>query len=283
MVAVMAVVLAAASPLYSQDAPGAFRWIDFHSPKNQSVIVWVTQALQSAKWTAIREIGVEYDSALVVTTDRETPQSPANADTFTVWNVSLTNHSITPLLKGVNLRWLDWLRFAPGMPQEPGILYDNCSGCAADTYFTTFHYDIPHRQWQARWMQGGQGIHVWSASPPPGVSWTQVFAVMSDDTGRELVGTWTHFDYGSQKPAADFVYRYDLDPWNGLERTQQLTGTMADTMKMRLCRGQDAVTGMERGQNSPLCQQYVNMHYERKPVTTPARNEGRAMPPGARH
>lgn len=284
MVAVMAAVLAAATPLCAQQSPGAFRWIDFHSQKDQDVIVWVTRSLESAKWTAIREIGVEYDAALVVTTLRATPQSAANADTLAVWSVSLTNHAITPLLKGVNLRWLDWMRFVPGSLQEPGILYDNCSECAADTYFTTFRYDMPRHQWAARWMSGGQGVHVWSASPPPGVAWTQVFAVMGDDNGRDLVGTWNHFDYGKQKPAEDYVYQYDLDPFSGLERTQQLSGKDADAMKMRLCRAQDALPGMARGQDAPLCQQYVNMHFERRPVTTPpANNHGQSMPPGARH
>lgn len=273
---------AATSPLFAQQPSGAFHWIDFHSSQDQSVVVWVTRALEPEKWTAIREIGVEYDAALVVTTLRSTPQSPANADTFAVWNVSLTSHLVTPLFKGVNLRWLDWMHFAEAKPLEPAVLYDNCSECPADTYFTSFHYDVTQHMWTARWMKGGQGIHLWSAHPPPGVEWTQVYAAMADPNGVELVGTWEHFDYGGRQPSEDYVYQYDLDPWSGLERTQQLNGKQADAMKQRLCRAEDAVAGLERGQEAPLCEQYVKLKFDRRPDTTPpANNRGRSVPPGS--
>ncbi len=276
-------MLAVAAPLSAQQ-PDPFRWMDFHSQKDQDVIVWVTRSLEAEKWTAIREIGVQYDAALVVTTLRATPQSPANADTFAVWSVSLTNHLLTPLLKGVNLRWLDSMTFADGGPQELAAFYDGCRECAADTYFTAFHYDMRAHTWAARWMRGGQGAPIWTASAPAGVAWTQIYAGLAEPNGRELVGTWNHFDYGKEKPAEDFVYRYDLDPFSGLERTQLLSGKDAGAMKLRLCRGQDALPGLARGQDAPLCQQLVNPRPERKPVTTPpANNRGRSAPPGSRH
>ena len=81
------------SSLFAQPAPDAFRWIDFHSAKDQDVITWVTRSLTVENWSAIREIGVEYDAALVVTTTRPSPQSLPASDTFTVWSLSLTNHS----------------------------------------------------------------------------------------------------------------------------------------------------------------------------------------------
>jgi hypothetical protein len=284
IVGLIAAVLYSATPSFTQQTPGAFHWADFHSPQDQSVVTWVTRALQGEKWTAIREIGVEWDAALVVTTQRANPQSPPNADTFSIWSVSLTNHMATPLLKGVNLRWLDWMRFAVGTPLEPAVLYDNCSECAADTYLTSFYYDISHHVWTARWMRGGQGLHLWSSNAPPGVAWTQVYAVMADDSGRELVGTWNHFEYGGKRPAEDSVYQYDLDPLSRLERIRLLSGREADAMKQRLCRAQDAVPGLARGQDTPLCAQYVKLQFERRPVTTPpANNKGQSRPPGARH
>jgi hypothetical protein len=257
--------------------------MDFHSQKDQDVIVWVTRSLEPEKWTAIREIGVQYDAALVVTTLRASPQSPANADTFTVWSVSLTSHGLTPLLKGVNLRWLDWMRFADGAPLELGALYDNCFDCAADTYFTAFHFDMREHAWAARWMRGGQGAPVWSGNAPAGVAWTQVYAVMAEPNGRELVGTWSHFDYGKLKDPEDFVYRYDLDPFSGLERTQLLSGKAADAMKLRLCGAQNVLPGLARGQDSPLCRQTVKPGIQRRPATTPpANNRGQSAPPGPR-
>ena len=41
-----------------------FRWVDFHSPKDQDVVIWVTRSLEAEKWTSIREIGVIYDAVL---------------------------------------------------------------------------------------------------------------------------------------------------------------------------------------------------------------------------
>jgi hypothetical protein len=281
----IAATLAVAAPMLAQQAPGAFRWIDFDSAKDQDVVVWVTRSLSAEKWTAIREIGVEYDSALVVTTLRATPQSLPAADTFTVWSVSLTNHGITPLFKGVNLRWLDWMNFAASKPLDPGVLYDDCMACAATTYFTAFHYDFQQHMWAARWMRGGQGVPVWSANTPAGVAWTQVYAVLAEPDGREVLGTWEHFDYSALKPLDDYVFQYDLDPFSGLERTQLLSGKQADDMKQRLCGAQNAASdaGLAHGQDSPLCRWTVKPRFERKPVTTPpANNQGRSVPPRAR-
>ena len=283
LIGLTAGLLLAAVSLSAQDQPGAFRWIDFHSPKDQSIVVWVTRSLEPEKWTAIREIGIKYDAALVLTTLRATPQSSPADDTFNIWSVSLTNHSVTPLLKGANLRWFDPLRFVRGQPLEPAILYDNCRDCAPDTYFTAFHYDMGRHEWAARWMRGGEGAHVWSANPPPGVAWTQVYAVMSEDDGRVELGTWNRFDYGNKRPPEDVVYRYDVDPASGLERAMQLIDQNATAMESRLCSGQNAVAGLERGQDSPLCEIMMRVRGQRRPVTTPpANNRGQSLPPGSR-
>jgi hypothetical protein len=74
MAAAFALVTAATS-LAAQQAPDNFRWVDFHSQKDQSEVAWVTRSLAVEDWTAIREIAVEYDAALVVTTKRATPES----------------------------------------------------------------------------------------------------------------------------------------------------------------------------------------------------------------
>jgi len=277
-------VLGAATPSFAQQGPDEFRWVDFHAQSDQDTVVWVSRSLEPEKWTAIREIGVEFDAALVVTTLRATPQSPANADTFTVWNASLTTHAITPLIKGVNLRWLDWMHFLEGARPEPAVFYDNCSECAADTFFTAFTYDVSQHMWTARWLRGGQGVPVWSGNPPEGVTWNQIYAVMHEPNGQQFLATWTHFDFGKQKPPQDFVYRYDLDPFSRLERTLPLSGKDADAMKQRLCRAPATVPGLARGQDSALCPENAKPRPERKPVTTPpANNHGQSVPPGAKH
>ena len=90
-------------------------------------------------------------------------------------------------------------------------------------------------------------------------------------------------DYGKAKPPEEFLYRYDIDPASNVERTQLLFGRDAAGMKDRLCRAQDAVPGLFRGQDSALCEMGQKAHYERKPVTTPPpNNEGQSKPPGTR-
>ncbi len=280
----IAATLTVAAPLSAQQAPDNFRWVDFHSAKDQDVVVWVTRSLAAEKWTAIREIGVEYDAALVVTTLRANPQSLPAADTFTVWSLSLTNHSLAPLIKGSNLRLLDWMLLADGKPRELAALYEDCAECAATTYFTAFHYDLQQHMWTARWKRGSQAAPVWSANAADGVALTQIYALLNEPNGVQLMGTWNHFDYGDLKPAEDAVYRYDLDPWSGLERTQILSGKEAEAMKQRLCGAQGVVPTLARGQDSMLCQQMLKPRMERKPVTSPpSNNQGRSAPPGARH
>lgn len=268
----------------SAQAPDTFRWIDFHSPSDQDVVVWVTRALDGQKWSAIREIGVEYDAALVVTTLRATPQASANRDTFSIWSISLSDRALTHIVDGANLRLMDWLLLNVGQGRELAALYDDCNDCQATTYFTAFHYDLRQHKWAGRWMQAGKAVPVWTTVASIGLTQAQVFAVMADGTGRETLGTWSQIDYGKQKPAEDSVYRYDLDPQSDTERTQLLFGRDAASMKDRLCHSQDAVPGLSRGQDSELCETGQKPHPERKPVTTPpANNQGQSKPPGARH
>jgi hypothetical protein len=251
-----AAILALPLSLAGQSSPDSFRWVDFHGQQqDQDVIVWVTRALDPEKWTAIREIGVEYDAALVVTTLRKTPQSPPALDTFSVWSVSLTNHNVNLVVKGANLRLLDWMLFAVGRPRDLAALYDDCNECDASTFFTAFYYDITQHSWAARWMRGSQAIPVTNASVPQSGTASEAYAVLADENGHEIVGTWNHFDYGAEKPAEDYVYQYDVDPLTGLERTQRLDGKASDALKKGICGGSDAVAGLSRGQDSPLCQQ----------------------------
>jgi hypothetical protein len=241
-------------PMAAQTSPDNFHWVDFHSQQDQSVVVWVTRSLEPERWTAIREIGVEYDVALVVTTLRKTPQTPPALDTFTIWSASLTDHSVKPILTGANLRILDWMLFAVGWPRDLGALYDDCNDCVASTFLTAFYYDQRQHVWAARWMRGTQAIPLSSASAPQGVTVTQAYAVLADPNGHEIVGTWSHFDYGGEKPLEDYVYQYDVDPTNYTERTQTLTGKNAEALKRRICMGSDAVAGLAHGQDSPICQ-----------------------------
>ncbi len=281
--ALVMLALLIVSALSASAEQDTFHWVDFHSEKDQPVIVWVTRSLDADKWTAIREIGVLYDAALVVTTLRHAPDSSPATDTFDMWSVSLTQHTATPLLKGVNLRWLDWMEFAPGLPPEITMLYDDCRECAATTYFTAFHYDIRQHLIVPRWIRGAQGVPVWTSTVPEGVNLTQVYAALPEPNGVQMLASWAHYDYGTQKDPQDYVFRYDIDNLSGLDRTELVSGKDAEVMKQRLCSVPASNTGIARGQDSLLCQQTVHPRAERKPVTTPpANNKGRSVPPPAR-
>jgi hypothetical protein len=266
----------------------SFRWVDFHPDntgvvKDQDIVVWVTHALAGEKWTVIREIGVQYDAALVVTVERAAPDASPATDTFHIWSVSLKSHLVTSVLGGVNMRWLEPMQFAPRATRELALLYDDCRECAATTYFTTLYYDATQHTFAARWMRGTQTVPVWTAAAPQGVTLTQVYAVLPEPDGGEFLGTWNHFDFGKQKPAEDYVYRYDRDPMRGLERTQVVSGKDAEAMKDRLCGAQVQAGGLMRGQDSDMCQMRLHPGVQRRIVTTPpANNQGRSSPPGAK-
>ena len=268
----------------AQAQSDSFRWMDFHSEKDQSEITWVTRALSAEKWTAIREIGVIYDSALVVTTNRASAQSPAQNDTFTVWSVNLTTHQAARLVDGSNLRWLDWMRFRDAAMPEPAILYDSCTECSPDTYLTSFYFDFNRHAWAARWMRGNQAVPLTEQSAVPGVTLTQVYALMAEPNGREFLATWNHLDYGKAKPAEDALYQYDQDPVSGLDRMAAVTGKQAEALKQRMCRWQEVIGGVGKGQDSALCGVVVPNRPERHPVTTPpANNHGQMALPAPRH
>jgi len=179
----------------------------------------------------------------------------------------------------VNLRWFDREHFADDVPDELTVLYDNCHTLRGQHIFTSLHYDLAHHQWVARWIRGGQGVLVWNAVPPsaPGVTWTQVYALMSGAENHAYLSTWNHFDYGKVRQPSDTIFRYDVDPHDRPRAHRGADPRKCRGQKLRLCRGQDAVQGMERGQDSPLCQQLLNAQPQRKPVTTPpANNRGQS-------
>jgi hypothetical protein len=258
-----------------------FRWVDFHSDKDESYVTWVTRSLAPEKWNAIREIGILYDAALVVTTERKNPDASPAGDSFQVWSVSLADHRATPILKGVNLRWLDWLQLGGNTGRELAFLYDDCRDCAATTYLSAFHYDTTQHLFVPRWLRGsGQTIPVWSSAAPPGVEQGQAYAVLTDLNGNQYVATWSHLDYGKSKPAEDFLYRYDLEPFMHVERTQLISGKAMDPLKQKLCSVPATTPGMARGQDSSPCVQTVHPAPQRRVVTTPPPNaQGRSVPP----
>jgi hypothetical protein len=290
-------LMLAASSACAQPNVEAFHWVDFHDahdPKDAPTIAWVTQALKAEKWTAIREIGVQWDSAIVLTSERKTPQSTPPTDVYTVWSVSLAKHEVQPLLHGVNPHILNWTTFGGAYQQAPelALVYDDCYGCdAPSTFFTTLYYNFTSHAWRARWMRGDQAAALWSAGAVDGVVRTQVYGLLTEPPGRDVLATWSHIDYGKAKPAEDFVFEYSVDPASGLEQTQGLSGKHAEDMMARLCKADPgqvdpALAELAKGQDSDICHGLVQTQTKarpaRRPTTTPpANNHGLSTPPGS--
>jgi len=279
----------------AQPTVEGFHWVDFHDPADAKYVTWVTKELTAEKWSAIREIGVQWDSAIVVTSLRATPQSPPPSDTYTVWAVALAKHSVQPLLHGASPHILNWTTFggASSAVPELALMYDDCFGCdAPSTFFTTLYYSFTDHAWRARWMRGDQGAALWSAGLVAGVTRTQIYGLLTEPPGRDVLATWSHYDYGKDKPAEDYVFEYSVDPASGLEQTQRLSGDHAEQMEQRLCKADPgqidpSLAELAMGQGSEVCRQLAPANPKgrlmRRPATTPpANNHGQSLPPAAK-
>jgi hypothetical protein len=297
----------AALPVSAQPGLDAFHWADFHDAKDAPTVAWVTQALKAEKWTDIREIGVLWDAAIVVTTERKTPQSTPASDLYTVWSVSLAKRDAQPLFHGVGLRILNFTNFGGPYQQAPelALIYEDCYACdAPSTFFTTLYYNFTDHAWRARWMRGDQAAVLWSSGAVEGVKRSQVYAVLSEQPGRDILATWSHFDYGTAKPAEDAVFEYSVDPITRMEQIQGLSGKHAEEMEQRLCRASVEAAGsvqvdpalaqLARGQDSDLCHYLIEgkpspksgpksvPHPAHRPATSPPpNNQGKSTPPGS--
>jgi hypothetical protein len=273
----LAFALLCGAPSLCAQTPEAFRWVNFQSETDADIVSWVTHSIAKEKWTSIREIGVQYDAALVVTQQRSTTQSMPDDDIFTIWSASLTSHDRKPILTGTKLRFAGWLRFVNGHASEIAALYDDCTRCQATTYFTTFHYDPASHDFVTRWMKAGQAAPVWSSNTLAEGDWVQIYGVYPRPDGTVQLGTWSHFEDSAHKPQQDYVYLYSIEVSDVTEEAVPLTGKMADQMKQRLCHADGLVPGLARGQDAPICFRYHS--YEPHPITSPpANNHGKALP-----
>jgi len=282
MMVLVAMCALSAHHARAEQAPDPFRWVNTHSETDTDIVGWVTRSLAGEKWTAIREIGVEYDAALVVTTLRSNPRLLPVTDTFSIYSVSLTSHAITMLIQGTNLRLVDWLRFGVGRDTELTAFYDDCSHCLATTYFTTFYFDPLIHSWSARWVVNGKAAPVWMASGVAEGTWTQAYGVMADADGNGIsLATWSHFDAKDGKPPEDFFYNYSVSPGTNIDSSSRLTGKASDVLKQRICRGDNIVPGLGRGQDAAPCQ-VMAQRLPHVVTTPPANNRGKSVPPLAK-
>jgi hypothetical protein len=120
-------------------------------------------------------------------------------ETVSVYDLSLKYETSKLLLTGAALRFAGWLRFTREDQPELVATYQDCAGpCQKTTFFTSFHLDLKTREWTARWPRSVSGAPIFSEGQEANGG-QQVYALMVDDTGRAVLGTWQHIPVG---PAA---------------------------------------------------------------------------------
>jgi hypothetical protein len=230
-----------------------FNWADLHA--DTDTVATVTKALDGEKYSALREIAVVGDEALVITSTRQTPTAKPEQDHFTAYRLNLKDASDKPvaLITGTNLRFRDWLRFGHEGDTELVATYDDCADCRATTFLTAFYIDEKTKKWKARWPRDVAGAPLFSATPGNPGETDQAYALMVGSDGRAVLATWSHFQQKKGVPGEDYLFEYDVDPATGFERVRPIYGADAGPLKLRLCKAEGGVLDIAAGQQTPSC------------------------------
>jgi hypothetical protein len=262
-----------------------FRWLDLRPPSHQQqseVQTIVAQALMNEPYTALREIGyigvppketttppakgtsasnnvlnvsklpVPRDAhLLVITAQRTNPSALPDDDILSVYDVNQRQITATLLLRGPGLRLLGWLRMWREGSPELVATYNDCVDCQRTTFFTTFHIDLKTHEWQVRWPRSVAGAPIFSEGQEANGG-QQVYALLDDEAGRVVLGTWAHFSTHG-RPDTDVVYAYRVEYYGSRETAEPMFGVQARAFEQRLCGGQGVLFGLSDGQDSPLC------------------------------
>jgi hypothetical protein len=268
------------APMLRAQSIENFRWLDLHQPSDVQTIV--TRALMNEPYTALREIGyiglppkettaspsretagsnsalstaklaVPRDAhLLVITAERTNPSALPDDDILSVYDVNQRQITATLLLRGPGLRLLGWLRLWREGSPELVATYNDCVECQRTTFFTTFHVDMKTHQWEVRWPRSTAGAPIFSEGQEANGG-QQVYALLDDEAGRVVLGTWAHFSTHG-RPDTDVVYAYRVEYYGSHEATEPMIGTQARAFEQRLCGGQGVLFGLADGQDSALC------------------------------
>jgi hypothetical protein len=234
--------------------PEGFSWVDLQSDK--TTLAAVRHALKASSYTSIRRVGVEGDSAIVMTTSRE---SGEEADRWSIYNVTLATNKARVLVSGYRVKVLDWIG---STTPELAITYYDCWGCEAATLFTTIHF-TNGMGWSARWPnkkgnadypQPGAVVSYGDAGEPyDDNDVDQIFAVVNQPDGGFAVGSWFHSRDTKTGKINDDVERYSIDPATGKDRVERLIGDSALKWARELCSQSNTPAGPNVGQSSKAC------------------------------
>lgn len=171
--------------------------------------------------------------------------------TLSAYDLSLKYETSKLLLTGANLHFAGWLKFTREDQPELVATYQDCAGaCQKTTFFTSFYLDQKTGEWRSRWPRSIAGAPMYSESQQG--AGQQVYALLVDDTGRAVLGTWQHYS-GRTRRESDYVYSYHLTPWSFEDVTEPLEGNAAHAMQLRLCHAQEEALGIAGGQDAAVC------------------------------
>ncbi|AXC14369.1 hypothetical protein ACPOL_5113 [Acidisarcina polymorpha] len=229
-----------------------FAWVDMKT--DAQTVAKVTTFLSAKPYTALREIGVIGQQALVIATLRKDPTANPGNDVFTAYGVSLKDGSVEELLSGTSLKYIDWQKFYDYDTPELLATYDDCAQCKATTFLTAFYIDRKTKRWGARWRRQIAGAPIYSAD----TAGDHVYALFMNVDQRVVLDTWT--SYPEQKKSSrggEYLFEYRIDPLSDQGTSRPVTGRDALPVKQRLCRGADVVFGIAGGQESAACKGFA--------------------------
>lgn len=258
--AVLALILFSVTA--QSQVPDGFHWVDFR--KEVSTVSNVEKALKAENYTAIREIGVRGDFALVMTVQREATQPTPLGDSWAVYNISTTDWSVHKLISGYNLEIKDWISFQSKDEQDLGVVYMDCWECEPASVFTALHYDA-RTGWRARWVNEKDPVRPGIAflitdvgDPYTDEDVDQIFAVVTPRGGAAAVGTWYHSRDLSSGKITESASRFDVDPRTGEDKSIVLTGPAALKWELQLCKAAVSPYGLSQGQSSRACKRVMS-------------------------
>jgi hypothetical protein len=229
-----------------------FSWVDMKA--DAKTVERVSYLLANKPYTAIREIGVVGQQALVIATLRKDPTANPLNDSFTAYGVSLHDGSVEELLDGTNLRYIDWQKFYDYDTPELLATYDDCAQCKATTFLTAFFLDRKTHRWGARWRREIAGAPLYSAD----ASVEHVYGLFMNVDQRVVLDTWA--SYPEQKKSSrggEYLFEYRIDPMSDQGTSRPLTGREALPVKQRLCKGENVVFGVAGGQDGLACRELM--------------------------
>jgi hypothetical protein len=249
-----AVGILAASQCCLAQVPDGFHWINLESDKVTMAVV--RRALQGQSFTAIREVGVKDNFALVITANRDADASVPSEDQLTIYSIALSTAKMQPIVNGYDIRLWEWM----GKNSEDlTISYYDCSDCEPAGLFTALHLK-PNVGWVARWQSKKDGLNpggvifVGDAGEPyTDDDVTEVFAVIKAADNSYAAGSWTHSYNTTTRKTEDSVLRYRVDMVTGKDIAETLTGARTEAWKRRICKEPLTLSRPNQGQDSQIC------------------------------